>query len=270
MRGAAPDLPLFGETASVPQLDEDTAPLPAASPVHDTAAAARPMAPADSPPIVAAAWPLLELLARLRLGATAEPGALKRATEREIRRFEMEALRGGATPETVLVARYALCTAIDEGVLQTPWGDASDWASASLLSIFHKETWGGEKVFALVERVLAAPAKERDLALLLFHLLSLGFQGRYRLRRDGTAEVEALRDRLHAALRGGRAPPPPLAEVPAPTRPRRRLTGYVPVWAAFAVCGLLAILLFFGLEWLLLQQAEALAPRFDAIHAGTR
>ncbi len=58
----------------------------------------------------------------------------------------------------MLLARYALCTALDEAVLSTPWGSGGDWGKQSLLITVHNEAWGGEKVFQLLDIACKARA----------------------------------------------------------------------------------------------------------------
>jgi type VI secretion system protein ImpK len=247
------------------------APAPTTTSPHlRDAATAWPAAPRGAVPLVVGAWPLLLMLAQLRRGAGGNAEALKLACIHAIRVFETDALRAGARADEVSAGRYVLCAAIDEQVLSTAWGDASDWASGSLLAQFHGETWGGEKVFALVERCLENPQDLPGLPDLLFYVLSLGFQGRYRLRRDGTAEVEALRDRLYASQRQ-RLGEPPAIEAPAPRDVAgRRLRGYAPVWTVVAVTALATVLLFLTYEALLLRRSDALLPILDRLEQAVR
>ncbi|NVL25105.1 hypothetical protein F2S68_22585 [Pseudomonas syringae pv. actinidiae] len=65
--------------------------------------------------------------------------------------------------DQLLAARYVLCTVVDEAVLNTSWGSKSDWSKISLLSRFHKETFGGEKFFQLLERLSTNPFKRKRL-----------------------------------------------------------------------------------------------------------
>src|SRR6202035_730045 len=103
-------------------------------------------------PLVQAATPLLVLAGRLRGQVTqADVDALRRQTTQEIRAFEDRARAAGVPPEDILAARYALCTVIDEAVMNTPWGAQSGWSSQSLLVTFHKEASGGEKFFQVLE-----------------------------------------------------------------------------------------------------------------------
>ncbi len=267
-----------GPAALAASVGEDpTLPLRAGTPAARVEGEPGPFPP---PPghagvLVAAAWPVLCVLARLRAGAIARPDGLKEGCIAAIRRFEAEALRGGAAADLVFAGRYAICSAIDEQVLGTPWGDTSEWSAGSLLSVFHNETWGGEKVFAIVDTVLAANGAQRDLTMLLFYLLSLGFQGRFRLRRDGTTEVEALRERLFRAVYPGlgEAPPPPGAvPQPPPARGsrwrgggRRRLRSWPPVWVVAAGSAVVGALMFVTYETLLELRAERLARALVAV-----
>jgi type VI secretion system protein ImpK len=267
-------LPLFGEGAGNDAEEDDTRrlsgrPADPSSALGDDIHA--PPAPIGSGAFVREAWPLLSLLARLRLGASApNPESLKTALAAQIRTFDEKALAAGLNPRQVSTARYALCTALDETVSTSAWGERSDWAQASLLSTFHGETWGGEKVFALIERALADPRRYTDLLELFYFVLTLGFQGKFRLERDGTASVDALRDRLFDALRHGVGARP---TVPTPPREpigrRVRLIRYLPVWTVAALCLLLSLLIFAWLDYQLKSHAQDVAHLFNAVAATT-
>src|SRR5690554_8229101 len=60
----------------------------------------------------------------------------------EIRLFERNTQVNRLSNESMLLARYLLCTALDETVLNTPWGGGSGWSQHSLLGIFHQEASG--------------------------------------------------------------------------------------------------------------------------------
>ncbi len=57
----------------------------------------------------------------------------------------------------LMAYRYILCTFLDEAVMGTPWGANTCWAEHSMLSRFHNETWGGEKVFTILSRLENEP-----------------------------------------------------------------------------------------------------------------
>ena len=153
--------------------------------------------------------PLVALAHRLLLVATqlhstrhvADPAALRNALAQSVRDFAAQAANAGIAPERVMAARYVLCTMLDEAAADTPWGGSGVWAQNSLLTMFHNESWGGEKVFQLMARLAEKPQANRDLLELIYCALALGFEGRYRVIENGRAQLEAVRDRLAQILR---------------------------------------------------------------------
>ncbi|HZZ06509.1 type VI secretion system protein TssL, long form [Paraburkholderia sp.] len=167
--------------------------------------------PADAPnPLVVAAQPLFDALAQIRLNPKVTPKRLRVFLVAEIRRFQTRAQQAAVSPETIVGARYCLCTALDEAAALAPWGSSGAWSAHSLLVAFHNETWGGEKFFHLLARLSSQPHEHRDLIELQFFCLALGFQGRYRVIQNGAAQLETLMRRLHKLLHetaGGYAQP---------------------------------------------------------------
>ena len=89
-------------------------------------------------PLESAAGPLLALLTRLRNTiAHPAPASLRAQLLAYLRQFEERAEAAGVARNEVLLARYALCTALDEAVLSTPWGSASDWGKQSLFCLLY-------------------------------------------------------------------------------------------------------------------------------------
>ena len=148
-------------------------------------------------PLVGAANVLLTLLNQIRTTMQhADVPNLHRKLVEEIRVFEQNVRVKGVNNENVLLARYLLCTALDEAVLNTPWGSTSGWSQRSLLGIFHQESSGGEKAFVILSKLLENPMAYIEV-LELYHLcISLGFQGRYRMMPRGQEQLEHVRDGL--------------------------------------------------------------------------
>ena len=152
-------------------------------------------------PIEKAASVLLSLLSQIRnTSSHPNPNGLHKQLATEIQNFEKTAQRSGINEKTVFIARYALCTTIDEFVMTTPWGSGSVWGTQSLLSMFHKETRGGERFFQLLKKLSEDPAKNLDLLELLYLCLALGFQGRYRVLPNGLNELEEIRESLYQTI----------------------------------------------------------------------
>ena len=111
-------------------------------------------------PLGQAASPLLLLIGGLRGSSSSmDVGGLRRHALEEVRRFEERAHASGVRNEIVLAARYALCAGLDEAVLSTPWGHQSEWAQHPLLVALHREAWGGEKFFEMLDRISVDPAR---------------------------------------------------------------------------------------------------------------
>ena len=218
-------------------------------------------------PLLALANPLLLLVPQLRATrAVADPAALRNALAQGVRDFAAQASAAGIAPERVMATRYVLCTMIDEAAADTPWGGSGVWARHSLLSMFHNETWGGEKVFLLMARLAEKPDVNRDLLELIYAVLSLGFEGRYRVLDNGRAQLEAVRDRLAQILktqRGDHAPTLAQHWQVDATQLHKHL-GWLPLAATAAVTALLLVGVYLVLS---LSLAERSDPVFGQIQA---
>lgn len=157
-------------------------------------------------PILAAANPLLMTLQTLR---TASPPSdiidLRNKLIETLKEFDSACTKGRVSDLDGKIANYALCAVVDECVQMTPWGGTANWAQQSLLIHFHRENWGGEKFFDLLNRIAGTPAKYPALLELFYVCLALGFMGRFHL--DGAAgrqSVADLREKLFQLIRQGR------------------------------------------------------------------
>jgi type VI secretion system protein ImpK len=193
-------------------------------------------------PLVRAASPLLVLIGRLRSTlAQNDVGMLRRQTLEEIHAFEERARSFGVSNETALAARYVLCAAIDEAVLSTPWGGQSEWAGQPLLVALHREAWGGEKFFEMVDRLKQDPSRHLDLLELQYICLALGFEGRFRVVERGQARLAEIQNDLYRIIRDVRGAPE--QELSAHWRGvedrRNPVFRYIPWWVAGAASLLL-------------------------------
>lgn len=214
-------------------------------------------------PIVDAAWAVLSEVVGLRRCSDRENlGTLNDRLSLAVTQFETCALQGGVESSQVMSARYVLCSVMDETVVTTPWGAQSEWSKMSLLSRFHNETFGGEKVFQLLERLSRDPVKHLAMLELLYLCLSLGFEGKYRVMERGVSQLEAVRDALYRQIRHVRGEPPPAPLLPAMQRAdRRKRIRVIPAtwWVVFTLGCLLAM--YTGFAWVLSnERSNALQP----------
>jgi type VI secretion system protein ImpK len=152
-------------------------------------------------PLVANASEILALHAELRLTAQhANPAGLRNQLVDKIRSFEKNLKSANYANEIIVSARYVICTSLDEAVLNTPWGVQSGWAQHSLLSTFHNETFGGEKFFLIMGRLLESPAKYVEALELIYLILAGGFAGKYKLDPRGHLQLEEIKDNLYRTI----------------------------------------------------------------------
>ena len=192
-------------------------------------------------PLVALANGLLAPVPRIRSSvAHPDPAGFRQTLLEQLAAFEQAAAKRGIKPETVLVARYALCTLIDEAVSFTPWGGSAQWMKASLLVTFYRETGGGEKFFLLLNKMGEQPGANIELLEFFYACLALGFEGRFRVIEGGKAQLEQTRERLYELIRRQRQHEKQISPrwKGIETKPRR-MSGAFMVWLAVSGCALL-------------------------------
>lgn len=141
------------------------------------------------------AIPILIIVAKIKDIADAKNIVrLQQNIINSLKTLEINLRQTNYSPKLILAARYCLTTALDEAVMKTAWGENSIWADQSLLSTIHKETWGGERFFIILEKLAADPKYYLDLLEIIFVLLKLGFQGKY------STEHKALVDDIQYRL----------------------------------------------------------------------
>ena len=111
----------------------------------------------------------------------------------EIAAIEIELTEQGYDRATLLAYRYVLCSLYRRsGDGYAFGGGKARWAEHSLLTRFHNETWGGEKVFSILARLQQEPQRYRDMLAFIYLCLCLGFERRYRVMSHGRDEYEQI------------------------------------------------------------------------------
>jgi type VI secretion system protein ImpK len=221
--------------------------------------------PSGVPPLVAAALPLLNLVRQIR-STPQEPDleTLRRRVIEAVKLFERKTLASGVSPESARAAHYALCATIDDVLLNTAWGSYTVWARQSLVSTFHMDVTGGERFFDLLEHLHRDPGTNRDVLLLMYYCLSLGFEGRMRINPQGPLELSRAREGLYRTLRSS------LGEFERELSPHWRGIDarHQPLSVSMALTTITAAtvlalnLLFFGLNATLNAQSDATLQSF--------
>ncbi|NDJ57423.1 DotU family type IV/VI secretion system protein [Enterobacteriaceae bacterium 4M9] len=153
-------------------------------------------------PMIDAATPLLGMVLRLKsMSAQALPDQLYPQVVADVQSIEQLLQTQGYEPGAIVSFRYVLCTFIDEAALGHGWNSEGGWQTQSLLVHFHNETWGGEKVYVLLERLMSEPQRYRDLLEFIYLCFCLGFRGRYKVTAQYGDEFERIFRRLYNAVR---------------------------------------------------------------------
>lgn len=155
-------------------------------------------------PMAAAAAPLLDLLGRLGAGPqtlqVTHPEEVRERAVRALQAFEAECRAIRVPDDQLRAGHYALCAALDDTALATPWGQASSWSARSLSSTFHQDVRSGERFFDLLAGMQKDPGRYLPALEICYLCLSLGLRGRYRLDSRGSAELERIREGLYQLL----------------------------------------------------------------------
>lgn len=157
----------------------------------------------DVPTVVRSAAPLLNLAHALRhTEEQPDMDQLRKVAVDAIGRYERDLASARISPDRARAAHYVVCATVDDVVLSKPWGVRAGWARSGLVSTFHMDVTGGDRVFDLLDHFHQSPGANKDLLLLIYLCLSLAFEGRTRVSPRGNLELGRIRDSLYKTLLG--------------------------------------------------------------------
>jgi type VI secretion system protein ImpK len=234
---------------------------------------------------------------------------LRDLLEQEVRAFQKLCEQTSIRRDHMLGARYCLCTAIDEAAMQTAWGKNSksgnvsksggdgssdsrthiqpgkethtanlgrdtcdagvEWVTRGLATIFHEDRQGGDKVYLLIGRLMAEPQEHLDLLEVIYRILSLGFEGRYRFEAGGHRKHEAVRQRIYNEImaRRGIVPTALSPHWQSDVKGRRASFYDFPVWITVALLSIILLGCFGYFKYALLgRSAEVQKQIADIAH----
>jgi type VI secretion system protein ImpK len=119
----------------------------------------------------------------------------------EINAFQDAAKAQGYSSEYILVSRYALCTTLDDIIVNTPWGGQGQWDNHNLLTAFNQEAFTQERFFMILDRITKDPGLYIDLMEFMYLCLSLGFKGSYRSTEYSNNQLEQITHSLYKHIR---------------------------------------------------------------------
>jgi type VI secretion system protein ImpK len=219
-------------------------------------------------PLIDTATPLLGLALRVRqLTECDNIEAIYDQTVEEIKTIELELTELGYEHALLMAYRYILCTFLDESIMGTSWGASTIWAEHSLLSRFHNETWGGEKVFTILKRLEDDPEHYKSLLEFIYQCLVLGFEGKYRVIESGTLDREKVINQLHKLLNQNREKDSIYLTKTTEhvAHSKYTLSKQIPLWSIFASFIVLWVGVFLGYSYLLQVKANDVIEQLNQI-----
>lgn len=113
--------------------------------------------------------------------------------------MKTRAHKGGAMPNEVEDARYALAAYLDEMIQYSEWPGKEEWSSKPLQALLFSESKAGSRFF---ERLAAVRKRSRAATEVFYHCLVLGFMGEYRITSPHELDdlIEDLRRELTAGM----------------------------------------------------------------------
>lgn len=106
-------------------------------------------------------------------------------------------------PEDIQLCSYLLCSYADEAIVderQRAGAPNTKPHHQSLLVTFHADAWGGDNCFNHLDSYLRDVPKNRAILCLYDLVLTMGFEGKYRMLESGAVLLDNVRTRLHTAL----------------------------------------------------------------------
>lgn len=226
-------------------------------------------------PLTAAAAGLLTFIAQLQvISAQLNGSQTYQDLMHEMKAFETQAQASSYRSENILLARYILCTTLDELLLHSNWGPQLQWHKHKLLVTFHGEDWGGERFFVILERLSADSTLHVDLLELIYLCLSLGYKGKFRFIEDGQTQLDEVTEKLYHTIRWLRgdfrkdlaiADPLPVAVAPAPQTTTTTSTQPLPIWLLGIFTAMLMLTVYTGFSFMLSSSVTPVVQQLNSI-----
>lgn len=209
--------------------------------------------------LLAEANMVVSLLGQIRATAMhSDVKQLREAFVQKMRDYENRLRLQGANSKQIDIARYCLCCAIDEAVLNTEWGSQSVWGHNSLLSTFYANTQGGEQFYVHLDESLSEPNKHLDLLEVMYICMSLGFLGQFRVRENGIEHHRSLKNRVMDVLKShGRDYNPSLNDdALSKVMVGEQVAEKAPLWVVVSITAALLVSVYMYLSYSLNEKSD--------------
>ena len=221
----------------------------------------------DVNPLIAAAAAIFPLLHMLTETTSYDNlNDLQQMLIHEIKAFEIRAQSMACHTDKILLARFILCSVVDEMIQTTSWGKTA-WDPYKLLIVFHHEAWGGEHFFLVLERLSENIDQNIEVLELLYICFSVGYQGKFRLQNKGQEELALLINELYQKIKWkrGELRKNLLINDAGVTDQEQIPETALPQWAIITFFIAIIITVYMSFNYLLAQQANIIYQQLNNI-----
>ena len=221
-----------------------------------------------SNPFYTRASSLLSLVPKIRMqSAHDNVRDLNRHLVETLKEFEAIDPKSGISQKQNKIASYFLSALLDETVLNTPWGRKSNWEESSLLHEFHGDGQEGKKFFVILRQLLQNPKRYIHLIELAYICLNLGYEGVFGLRENGPSIIAQHQQRLFELIQQINGPDDDSLSTDwqGIKSTRKPVMPEIPLWVSLAISGLLLMLIYFGVIYLINRNSDKVSQRLDRI-----
>jgi type VI secretion system protein ImpK len=213
----------------------------------------------DSNPLLSLFAPIILLISKVKLSSSdLNLDELKAHAVEQIRYCREISFGMEVNYRAMEEVSYGVCCLLDEMVLNTPWGAKSGWAHESLLVVFHKETWGGERFFEYLEKMSLDPSNYLQAIEFYYAILELGFEGKYRQANDGMRAHQTLKNNTYLLLEKYKnlEPMPLSTKWEGSANQNHSLLKLIPQWVFWSATLALIIVTYFIFSLMLSNQSD--------------
>jgi type VI secretion system protein ImpK len=165
----------------------------------------------------------------------------------------------GKSQQAITYSKYAFCALLDEIILSSGLPIRDDWERSPLQLRLFGEHLAGEGFFDRLEHLRLNTAENVELLEVFHTCLLLGFQGKYLLQ--GNEKLNYLIATLGQEIDMVRGPDPGFApNWKIPFKFNEYVRHELPLWFYYALIAIVAVSIFFSLQWRLDAKVANLHP----------
>jgi type VI secretion system protein ImpK len=184
-----------------------------------------------------------------------------------LKKIETTDSKKGISQKQNKIASYFLSALLDETVLNTPWGRKSNWDEFSLLRSLHGDGQEGKKFFIILKHLLQNAKHNIHLIELAYICLSLGYEGVFGLKENGSSIIAQHQQKLCELIQQINSPDDDALSTDwqGIRSIRKSMMPEIPLWVSLVISGLVLMLVYFGVIYLINRNSDKVSQRLDHI-----